>query len=56
MSNMSLDDVMEEVLANESKVAINGAGSPFHECPALVFKMWNIDVVVVKVGDGNYTC
>lgn len=53
MSNVCLDDVVEQVFANKTKVTINGARSAFDESPGLVFKMRNIDVVVVKVGDGN---
>lgn len=55
MSNVGLDDVVEQVFSNESKVAINGTRSSFHECPCFVLEMWDIDVVVMKVGNGNCT-
>lgn len=50
---MLLDDAVEEVLANEAEVAVNGGKGTLDEGPALLGVVRDFGVVVVQVGDGN---
>lgn len=50
---MALDNVVEQVFADPSELAIDSTRGSFNECPRPLLKVWNIDVVVVQVSDGN---
>lgn len=50
---MLLDDTVEEVLANESEVAVNGGQGTLDESPAVLVVVVDVRVVVVEVGDSN---
>ena len=52
--NVVLDDAMEHVAADETKVTIDGGRSALDESPVLGFVMWGLLVGVVEIGDGNY--
>lgn len=53
VNNVVVDNVVEEVLANEAKVAINGGESALDEGPAVGFEVVDFLVGVVEVGDGD---
>lgn len=53
MCDMCLDNVVEQMFANKSKVTVNGARSSLHECPRLIFEVWHINMIMVEVGNGN---
>jgi hypothetical protein len=53
VDDVLLDDAVEEVLANETELAVNGGESTLDIGPALSGVVRDIGVVVVKVGDGN---
>lgn len=50
---MLLNDSVEQVLANEAKLTVNGSESALDIGPALVGVVRDLGVVVVEVGDGD---
>ena len=50
---MLLNDAVEDVLANETEVAVDGSESTLDEGPALLGVVRHLLVVVVQVGDGD---
>lgn len=53
VDDVLLDDAVEEVLANETELTVNGGESTLDVGPALSGVVRNIGVVVVEVGDGD---
>jgi hypothetical protein len=51
---MLLDDAVEDVLADEAKVAVNGGQGALDEGPAVLVVVGNLGVVMVEVGDGDW--
>lgn len=54
MNDVLVNDAMEDVLANESKVTVNGRKRALDVGPALGVKVGDVRVGVVEVGDGDY--
>lgn len=54
VDNVLLDDAVEDVLANEAEVAVNGGESALDKGPAVLVVVVDVGVVVVEVGDGDY--
>jgi translation elongation factor EF-G len=53
VDNVGIDDAVEEVLANEAEIAVNGGQSALDEGPAIGLEVVDLGVRVVQVGDGN---
>ncbi len=53
VDNVCLNDAVEQVSANEAKVAINGRESTLDEGPILGIKMREIGMRVMEVGNGD---
>lgn len=53
MNDVLLNDTVENVLANETKLAVNSGESTLDVGPAFGGVVRKIGVVVVEVGDGN---
>lgn len=53
VNDVLLDDTVEEVLANESEVAVNGGQGTLDESPTVLVVVVDVRVVVVEVGDSN---
>lgn len=51
--DVSVDDAMEDVTANETEITIDSCQGSRNERPALGLVVWDILVRVVKVGDSN---
>lgn len=51
---MRLDDAVEEVAADEAKVAVDGREGALDEGPVLSVEVGDVGVRVVEVGDGDY--
>lgn len=51
---MMLDDTVEEMTANEAKVAIDSGQSTLHKGPVLSLEMGDISMSVVKVGNSDW--
>lgn len=51
--NVPLDDTVEQMLADEAKVAVNRGDGALDEGPVLGVVVRDIDVGVVEVGDGD---
>jgi hypothetical protein len=51
--DMVLDDAMEDVAANEAKLAIHCRHSAFLVCPSSLLIVWRFGVRVVEVSDGD---
>lgn len=54
VKNMRLDDAVEELATNESKLAVNGGSCATNICPRFRVVMRQSRVGVLKEGDGNY--
>lgn len=52
---MLLNDPVEEVLANEARVAVNSDKGTLGKGPSLLSVVRNLRVVVVQAGDGHLT-
>lgn len=52
---MGVDDAVEEVAADEAKVAVNRGQGALDEGPAVGLEVVDLGVGVVQVGDGNYS-
>lgn len=50
---MGLDDAVEEVAADEAKVAVDGGEGALDEGPVLGVEVREVRVRVVEVGNGN---
>lgn len=50
---MLLDDAVEKVLADETKVSVNSGESTLDVGPSLVGIVGKVGVMVVEVGDGD---
>ena len=55
VQDVGLDDVVENVLANEAKLAVNGCGGTTGEVPGVRLVVGKGGVGVLKEGDGNYS-
>ena len=55
MNDVSANDAVKEVAINPTKVTINGGESTLDKGPAVAAVMVDRGVVVVQIGDGNYT-
>lgn len=53
MDDVRVDDAVEEVAADEAKVAVHGGQGALDEGPALSVKVGDFRVGVVQVGDGD---
>lgn len=53
MDDVLVNDAVEEVAADEAKVAVNGGEGALDVGPALGVKVGDVGVVVVEVGDGD---
>lgn len=51
--NVLLDDAVEDVLANESEITVNGGQGALDKGPALLGVVVHLRVIVVQVSDGN---
>jgi hypothetical protein len=54
VDHVVLNDAVEEVAADEAKLAVDGGQSSLDKGPVLGIIVRHIDVGVVQVGDGNY--
>ena len=54
VDNVGVDDAVEEVAADEAKVAVNRGQGALDEGPAVGLEVVDLRVSVVQVGDGNY--
>ena len=52
MNDMEFGNVMHEMLATKTKLAVNGRGGAFQECPSLRLVFGNVGVRMMEVGDG----
>lgn len=52
--DVRLDDAVEEVAADEAKVAVDGREGALDEGPVLSVEVGDVGVRVVEVGDGDY--
>lgn len=53
VDDVVLDDVVEEVAADEAKVTVDGGQGALDKGPALGVKVGDVGVGVVQVGDGD---
>ena len=53
MDDVVVDNVVEEVLANEAKIAVDGGESALDEGPRVGVKVVDFLVGVVEVSDGD---
>lgn len=51
---MRLDDAVEQVAADETKVAVNSREGTLDESPVVGIKVWKVGVGVMEVGDSHY--
>ena len=58
VDDVLVNDAVEEVAADEAKVAVDGGEGALDVGPALGVKVGDVGVVVVEVGDGDWggTC
>lgn len=54
VNNVELDDTVEQLTANKSKVSVNSGQSTLLESPGALLKVLSLFVVVVEVSNGNY--
>lgn len=52
--DVGLDDAVEEVAADEAKVAVAGREGALDEGPVVGVEVGDVRVSVVEVGDGDY--
>ena len=52
---MELDDTVEQLTTDESKVSVDSGQSTLLESPGALLEVLGLAVVVVKVSDGDYT-
>ena len=52
VNDMEFGNVMHEMLATKTKLAVNGCGGAFQKGPGLRLVFRNFWVCMVKVGDG----
>lgn len=52
---MELDDTVEQLTANESKVSVDSGQSTLLESPGALLEVLGLAVVVVKISDGDYS-
>ena len=55
VNNVELDDAVEQLTADESKVSVNSGQSTLLESPGALLKVLGLAVVVVKVSNGDCT-
>jgi hypothetical protein len=55
VNNVELDDTVEQLTANESKVSVDSGQSTLLKSPGALLEVLGLAVVVVKVSDGDYT-
>lgn len=53
VNNVLLNDAVEEVLADEAELTVDGGNGTLDESPALLGVVVDLRVVVVEVSDGN---
>lgn len=53
MNDVIIDDVVEQMAADKTKVAVDRGQGALNEGPALGLKVRDIRVGVVEIGDGN---
>ena len=53
VQDMSLDDAMEELTANEAEFAVNGGGGATSEVPNVTGIVWEGGIGMLEVGDGH---
>lgn len=54
VNNVELDDTVEQLTTNKSKVSVNSGQSTLLESPGALLKVLSLFIVVVEVGDGNF--
>jgi len=54
VNNVELNDTVEELTANKTKVSVNSGQSTLLESPGALLKVLSRFIVVVEVGNGNY--
>ena len=52
---MELDDTVEQLTANKSKVSVNSGQSTLLESPGALLEVLGLAVVVMKVSNGDCT-
>ena len=55
VNNVELDDTVEQLTTDESKVSVDSGQSTLLESPSALLEVLGLAVVVVKVSDGDYT-
>jgi hypothetical protein len=55
VNDMGVDDTVEQVAADEAKVSVSGCERTLDEGPVLGIIMRQLRVVVVQVGDSDYS-
>lgn len=55
VNNVELDDTVEQLTANESKVSVDSGQSTLLESPGALLEVLGLAVVVVKISDGDYS-
>ena len=53
VNNVELDDTMEQLTADKSKVSVNSGQSALFESPCALLEVLGLVVVVVKVGNSD---
>lgn len=51
--NVLLDDSVEQMLSNETKLPVNGGQGSLDESPGAVVEVRDLGMVVMQVGNGN---
>lgn len=54
MEDVGLDDTVEEMTADEAKLAVDGCGSTARECPGMSFVVRKGGIGVLEVRNGHY--
>jgi hypothetical protein len=54
VNNVELDDAVEQLTADKSKVSVNSGQSTLLESPCTLLEVLGLVVVVVKVSDGDF--
>jgi hypothetical protein len=54
VDNVGVNDAVEEVAADEAKVAVNRGQGALDEGPAVGLEVVDLGVGVMEIGDGNY--
>ena len=53
VNNVKLDDAVEQLTADETKVSVNSGQSTLLESPGALLEVLGLAVVVVKVSNGD---